>query len=233
MAESSNQRSSQGLPSDPRPDPAGSGKAQRKTPPSVIGVLGGIASGKSQVARALAGSQGICIDADKLAREALESAPVVELLRTHFGAEVLDRDGHPDRAALARRVFSDPHARRQLESWTHPLVRDRILAAMEDARRAGRLPIVLDVPLLLENDDKHGLARKCDALIYVDVDRAERERRARTIRNWEPGELAQREAAQWSQQEKRRWATHVIPNSGDLLELTAAVEALRGELKLN
>jgi dephospho-CoA kinase len=196
----------------------------------VLGVLGGIASGKSRVAAALAGSEGVVVSADALAHEALADPEIRARVAEAFGAHVLDADGAVDRPALARVVFSDPAARRRLEGWIHPYVRARIWAALEEARRTGRPRVVLDVPLLLENDAEHGLARASDH--FVDVDAAERDRRAVRTRGWSPGEVARREAAQLPLAEKRRRSDVVVQNDGTLAELDAAIAAALAELGL-
>jgi dephospho-CoA kinase len=212
---------------DPDADRAGGG-----TRPLVIGVLGGIASGKSRVARLLAGETGVVFDADALAREVLESDAVVRRIRERFGDDAVDGAGRPRRDVLAERAFRDPEARKALESWTHPAVRARISEGLEAARESGKFPVVLDVPLLLENDAQHGLATACDVLVFVDASDAERERRVRTKRGWAPGELRRREAAQWPLQQKRESASHVIPNDKSERELEDAVLRLRRELGL-
>ena len=195
--------------------------------PMVIGILGGIASGKSLAAKLLVGPSGRVIDADSLAHEVLASDEVTSLVRDHFGSEALGPDGRPDRPALARIVFDDPGARKLLESWTHPRVRAMILARLEEARAEGIAKVALDVPLLLENDEAHHFVGHCDALVFVDCDDAERARRA-AQRGWSPDELARREAAQLPLSEKKRRADHVLPNSGSTAELEGAVrDALR------
>src|SRR5262245_39200600 len=113
----------------------------------VIGVLGGIASGKSAVARLLAGPAGTVIDADEIAREVLASPAARFELLCAFGGEVFDRSGRPDREAIARRAFASREARAKLEAFTHPPIRARIRAALEAAREARVPRIVLDVPL--------------------------------------------------------------------------------------
>ncbi|MCB9903571.1 MAG: dephospho-CoA kinase [Planctomycetes bacterium] len=191
-----------------------------------IGVLGGIASGKSLAARLLAGSDGVVIDADRHARAALQSPELGARLVEAFGAGVLGPDGAPDRAAIAERVFRDPEAKRRLESWIHPSVRARMRAELDDARAAGRGPIVLDVPLLLENDAHHGLVQECDFLVYVDSEPDVRDARAVANRGWEPGEVARRESTQLPQSAKRARARYVIDNRGEPSELESAVREI-------
>ena len=199
----------------------------------VIGVLGGIASGKSAVARLLAGPDGVCLSADALAREALDSPAVLARVRARFGARAIGPDGKVDRAYLAERIFAPGEGaelRAELESWTHPPVRARILELSSTARAAGVPRIVLDVPLLLENDARHGLARLCDVLVFVEADAAERDRRARTERGWSSGEVARREALQLPLTHKKERAHHVIVNDRGLAELERAAVALRERL---
>jgi len=199
----------------------------------ILGVLGGIASGKSAVARLLAGPDGVVISADELAREALDSPAVLARVRARFGAGAIGPDGRAERAFLARAVFAPEGGaalRSELESWTHPLVRDRIRERLSAARASGVPRIVLDVPLLLENDAQHDLVRSCDALVFVDVRDDERERRARKERGWSLGEVARREAAQLPLAEKKRRAHHVIENNQGLAELERAVARLRARL---
>ena len=198
--------------------------------PLILGILGGIASGKSHVARALAGPEGLVLDADAMAREALASPEVVARLLEAYGPDVLDEGGAPRREWLAERVFSDPAERRRLEDWIHGIVRARILAGLADAEARGVTRVVLDVPLLLENDAQHGLVTRCDRLIFVDSDPEARDGRAQRRRGWAPGEVARREAAQLPLDEKRSRADVVIPNHGTLDDLTAAVDALLARL---
>jgi dephospho-CoA kinase len=189
----------------------------------VIGVLGGIASGKSAVARLLAGPQGIVLDADQVAREVIELPEVVDRLVAAFGPRILRSDGRPDREELAARVFSKPADRKLLESWIHPLIRERLRASLEQAIARGVPRVVLDVPLLLENEAEHGLAAECDELVFVEADAARRDARAVAARGWQPGEVARREAAQHPLADKRARADHVIHNDGSLAELERAV----------
>lgn len=199
----------------------------------VVGVLGGISSGKSVAARLLAGPEGRVVDADAIAHEVLRSPEVVALVRERFGEDALDEAGLPDRDRLARRVFAregGEEARRTLEGWIHPRVRARILEALGEARGAGVPRIVLDVPLLLENEARHGLVGECDVLVFVETGADERDRRARSTRGWAAGELARRESAQIPLDEKRRRADYVVHNNGSLEDLERAVGEVLAEI---
>jgi dephospho-CoA kinase len=195
----------------------------------VFGVLGGISAGKSLVASLLAGPDGLVLDADRMARDELESPGGRERLVERYGASALTAPGEVDREALARRAFSDAAERRWLEGWIHPAVRVRIGAQLRAARDRGVACVVLDVPLLLENDAQHHLVAACDALVFVDASAEVRERRSRQSRGWPPGELARREAAQLSLDEKRARADHVITNEGPREALDEVVRRIRAE----
>jgi dephospho-CoA kinase len=205
--------------------------ASRPHHPLVLGILGGIASGKSEVAHLLATPAGLVLSADELAHAALDSEDVLARLRADFGPAAIGADGRADRRWIADRIFGDSAARERLQGWIHPIVRAKILAALEEATHRGIERVVLDVPLLLENDAEHGLARACDHLIFVQASDEERERRARASRGWSPGEVARRERTQMPLAEKRRRARWVIPNEGTLEELHAAVQPVLAELE--
>ena len=205
-------------------------KAQKRPSGAVIGVLGGIASGKSFVARQLAGDRGLVIDADLLAHEVLKSQELTELVTEAFGSGALGEDRRPDRGALAQRVFDDPAARAQLEGWIHPRVRAKIQVALDEAAAQEIGPVVLDVPLLLENDAEHGLVDKCDHLVFIESDLEARDQRAVLSREWSPGEVARREQSQHSLADKKARADYTIENRGSLDELDQSVRALREQL---
>jgi len=209
---------------EPRPSPPRVAAGARSI---VIGVLGGIASGKSAAARLLAADDGVVIDADRIAHEVLDSDAVRAELTRAFGPSVFAPDGRPDREALARRVFGSPDDKRTLESFTHPPIRARIRAAIDEARRRNVRRIVLDVPLLLENERRHGLVELCDVLVFVDAPLEAREARARAARAWPAGEVARREAAQLAPSEKRARADYVIENRTSLSDFEHAVARVR------
>lgn len=186
----------------------------------VVGLLGGVGSGKSLVAGLLRARGARVIDADRLAHEALRAPAVRRAVRARWGDAVLDAKGRVDRAALGRRVFGDPRALRRLNGLIHPRVRARIRERLRRARRGGR-PIVLDVPLLMESP----LRRACAWLVFVDAPAAVRARRTARARGWSPREFARRERFQADVRRKRA-AAHVRIDNGGTLRDTARQVAL-------
>jgi dephospho-CoA kinase len=198
--------------------------------PLVLGILGGIASGKSAVARALAGPRGVVIDADRLAHAALETPDVRAWVSARIGPAAAGL-GAVDRAAVARAVFANAELRRELEALVHPLVRRRIAEELDAARAKAVELVALDVPLLLENDAQHQLVERCDALVFVHADARVRAERALRTRGWASDELARREAAQAPLDLKRARADVVIDNDGDWARTEAQVERALRELE--
>ncbi len=175
----------------------------------VIGLLGGIGSGKSTVAREFARQGCGVIDADELARAALREPNVRDQLVAWWGDAVLDAEGNVDRKAVGRIVFDQPDELRKLESVTHP----RVHAGRESARQAMQndpaiVAIVEDCPLLLES----GLDESCDRLILVQASRATRLHRLQRDRGWSESELDRREKNQIPLDTKAQRADDVIDN---------------------
>ncbi|MFT5199863.1 MAG: dephospho-CoA kinase [Planctomycetota bacterium] len=207
-------------PSQPNPGP--------RPPHSsvLLGVLGGVASGKSTVAALLAGPSGVVLSADEAAHRVLALPETLDWLALTYGPEALDAEGQADRKFLADQVFRDHGLRKKLEDWIHPRVRARIWADLTEARASGTPRIVLDIPLLMESDGLAEIRDQIDHLVFVDVSEQERERRARTQRGWAPGEVARREAAQMPLSEKKI-ASDVVLQAGVTLEqLSENVQAL-------
>lgn len=188
----------------------------RPAKPVVIGLLGGIASGKSAVAAAFAAHGLVHIDADREAHAVAADPVVLAELAAALGPDLV-RQGQLDRAAVAALVFRDDAARRQLEAITHPRIRARVLAALDVAKASGA-SVLLDAPLLLEG----GLIAWCDHVGFVHAAEATRLARARS-RGWSADELARREAAQAPLAKKRAAATFAIDNDGDLATMQAQV----------
>lgn len=188
----------------------------------IIGLIGGIASGKSAAADALRSLGAVVLDADAAVRKQFAESDVQRLLAERWGAEILDEAGQPRRAAIAARIF-DPsqegeHSRRWLEGVLHPRVRRQFEAEIAQLRPNGCPAIVVDAPLLLEA----GWADMCDELVFVDCPADIRRSRAAS-RGWPSGEFERREAAQMPIQQKRARATWTLDSSGSLAELAEQV----------
>jgi dephospho-CoA kinase len=181
----------------------------------IVGLTGGIASGKSTVAKMLRGAGIPVVDADQLARDAV--APGSDGLKAiveRFGEGYLDAGGGLDRAKLGALVFDDDEARRDLNRIVHPAVAQ--LAALKGAAlaEAGEPVMVYEVPLLFENGLEAGMS--CTILVAVD----EETQLARLLARDDLDEAGARArvASQMSLAEKKTRATYVIDNAGDLAE---------------
>jgi dephospho-CoA kinase len=191
----------------------------------VIGLVGGIGSGKSAVARILADLGCVVADSDALAREAIRDPAIVAAIRERWGQAVFDDAGSVDRSALAARVFSDPDERRRLEELIHPWV-ERRRRAIFAAAPPGTPAAVIDAPLLMEA----GVDRECDHIIFVDAPRALRLERLRQARGWDEAELSRREAAQMPLDQKRRRADSIVTNDADPASLRERVVQIFDEI---
>ncbi|TWT93371.1 Dephospho-CoA kinase [Botrimarina colliarenosi] len=186
---------------------------------TILGLTGGIASGKSFVAALLAERGAVVLDADRHAHAVLAEPAVRDALVDRWGAGVLAEDGSLRRGEIARRVFGDDAAataeRRFLENLVHPRVRQRLRAELDriaggGAAGQGVAVAVLDIPLLIEA----GWADECDAVLFVDTPLAVRQQRAAT-RGWSADELARREASQTPIDAKRAAADVVVPGADE------------------
>jgi dephospho-CoA kinase len=190
----------------------------------VIGIVGGIASGKSTVAAELAALGAVVLDADRATHDALRRPEVKQALVDRWGESIISPSGEPDRQAIAERVFSSAVAENRelefLENLLHPLVRHNFGDKLCKLDESETLAAVIDAPLLLEA----GWEDLCDYILFVD---SSDQNRAEWIspRNWSSGEISRREAAQMPIDEKRQRATHVIRNLGSLKDLKVEVQA--------
>lgn len=192
-------------------------------PPVVIGIAGGIGSGKSAVAAAFADLGCVVIDSDREAKAALDRPEVRDELVRWWGASVLSPEGRIDRKAVAAIVFAQPAERQRLEALVHPLVR-RSRASMI-RRAAGARAVIVDAPLLFEA----GVDKECDAVVFVDAPREARLARVQS-RGWDEAELDRRESAQIPLDVKRAKSTLLIDNAGPPEALRAQVEAALAQL---
>ncbi len=188
----------------------------------VLGLTGGIGSGKSMVASMFAQLGADVIDADQLARDVVEPGqPALVEIATAFGRDVLLADGRLDRGKLGRIIFADPVARGKLNAITHPRIRERIDAEIA-ARGSRRGVLVVDIPLLYENDR----TRTVETVIVVWVDSKTQLRRLNERDGLTEEEARQRIAAQMPLDEKRARADVVIDNSGSRENTRRQVEAI-------
>jgi len=188
----------------------------------VVGLTGGIGSGKSTVA-ALFKQQGAeIVDADQLAREVVEAGqPALEEIVETFGRDVLQPDGRLDRARLAATVFNDPAARARLEAITHPRIRQRMLEEVEDRRARSGL-LLLDIPLLYERPRLEAV----EVVVVVWVDAATQLKRLLARGGLDEEAARARIEAQMPLDQKKALADHVIDNRGTREETGRQVEAL-------
>lgn len=181
-----------------------------------VGLTGNIASGKSTVARVWEGLGVTVIDADRLARAAVEpGTPALAAIALEWGDAILDPAGRLDRGALRDVVFRDAAARRRLEEIVHPAVaelREREYAAAVDR---GERIVVSDIPLLFEV----GLEGEFDVVVLVDAPEAERERRLVEDRGLSREDARRMIDAQMPAAEKRALANEVLENTGTIPEL--------------
>ncbi|MDC8441360.1 dephospho-CoA kinase [Halomonas aquamarina] len=188
----------------------------------IVGLTGGIGSGKSTVARAF-GSLGIgWVDADDVAREVvMPGEPALAAISEHFGNDVLHADGTLNRAALRSIVFDNPAERKWLESVTHPRVRERILVHLERLQRQS--PYVLLVsPLLFES----GQDKLVDRTVVVDVPVELQLSRTRARDDVSEAQVHAILAAQLPREERLTKANDVIDNSGDHASMMQQVTQL-------
>ena len=188
-----------------------------------VGLTGGLAAGKSTVARLLAEHGLTVFDADRLVAELYgPGQPGAERVRELFGDSMLGRDGAVDRAALAAMVFRDPGALARLEAAIHPLVRDRF---EQIAGSAGGI-VVVEATRLVEA----GWGDELDAVVTVEAPAELRLERA-VARGMDREEARRRLAAQGEGEGRRRRADVVMVNDGDLAALRAAVAELVRDLR--
>lgn len=196
----------------------------------LIGLSGGIGTGKSTVARMLAGLGAVVIDADAIVhRLQAPGSPLLAELVAAFGPDILDASGALDRKRMAERVFADPGARRRLEALVHPRVGAEMARELDAARRAGARVVVLDIPLLFEGRAAGGRGASAlpfDATVLVYAPREVQIARTMARDGCSREEVERRLAAQMPIEEKRALADHVVDNGGPLAETERQVRAL-------
>ncbi|QEO10087.1 dephospho-CoA kinase [Protaetiibacter larvae] len=193
----------------------------------LVALTGGIASGKSTVARRLAELGAIVVDADRVAREVVEpGTPALARIAEAFGPGVIAADGTLDRAALGAIVFGDEGARLRLNAITHPAVGERsralFAAALADDPDA---VVVYDVPLLIDEQGR-GRADEFERVVVVSADEETRLRRLVGLRGMDEAEARRRIAAQAPEAARLAIADDIIDANGSLEHTIAQVDAL-------
>jgi dephospho-CoA kinase len=191
----------------------------------MIGLTGGVGSGKSTVAGLLAERGAVVIDADAIAREVVEKgSPGFDAVVAAFGADVVGPDGGLDRPALAGLVFGDPARRAKLNAIVHPLVGARV-AELAAAVPPGSV-VVYDVPLLVES----GMAANFAAVVVVLAGADTRIARL-AGRGMSEADARSRMAAQATDEQRRAVADEIVDNDGDLAALVEQVDGVWVRLK--
>ncbi len=196
----------------------------------VLGLSGGIATGKSTVSHFLASLGASVIDADAIVRELqAPGMPMLEEIAAEFGSEVFDAEGHLDRSALAASVFRDSAARRRLEAIVHPKVTAIIAERVTSAQASGAPLIVVDIPLLFEARDGRSNAKApssfdASVLVYASEEQQIERQIARDGCNRD--QALRRIRAQLPIESKQAMADVVIDNSGDVEETRRQVRRL-------
>ena len=187
----------------------------------VIGLTGGIGTGKSTVAALLASHGAAVIDADQLVHEGYaQDEPLRQAIVDVFGMDVLDADGSIDRRTLGQRVFQQPEALQRLNGIVHPWVYGRIQERLAALDAAGTAVVVLEVPLLLET----GHRSLADTVWVTDASPETVTGRLQQSRGLTPEQVAKRIQAQLSPEERRRAADVVIDTNGSPEEVRQQVE---------
>jgi dephospho-CoA kinase len=191
-------------------------------PPLVTaGLTGGIASGKSTVAKFFHELGARVIDADLVAHQVLRRLDVVRDVAARFGADVLTPDGRVDRRRLGPRVFADAAAREWLNGRVHPGVREEIARLLEEERRVGVHPLALvDVPLLVESGEPHRYGPLVLAWCPPEIQLA----RLQSRDGLSAAQARQRLAAQWPIESKRDHADYIIDTTGPFEDTRGQVE---------
>jgi len=187
----------------------------------VIGIAGGIGSGKSFIAKLFGELGALVISSDDQVTDAYRDPEVRRTLRSWWGDDVIRPDGEINRRLIGAKAFANPAERKRLEELLHPRVhaaRERAMAAAANDPRV--VAFVWDTPLLFET----ALHEQTDAVVFVDAPLQTRLERVMRTRNWDAAELARRENSQWGLDRKRDFADYVISN-------TAGVDFARGQVQ--
>ena len=195
----------------------------------VVGLTGGICSGKSTVAAMFERLGAVVIDADRVAHELqVPGQPLFEAIVSAFGRQIVGEDGRIDRRRLGAIVFSDPKARVRLEEILHPAIVLECERRIQQARASGAAVCLLDAALLIES----GRHARFDRMVLVEASEAVQLERLMARMGLSREEAMQRIRSQMPLEEKRRHAKFVIENGGSLEETERQVRAVWEQLRI-
>ena len=191
----------------------------------ILGIIGGIGSGKSTASALFRQSGAAVISADEIGHQGLRLPHVKRAVQERWGSPVFGKDGEIDRRQLAAVVFADTRELAYLQSLTHPFIAKEVDRQRQEHEQSGVQLCLIDAPLLLESGWDHMV----DQIIFVSAPVEERWHRVKS-RGWSETEWKQRESAQLSVEEKSRRAHIVLDNSGNTNHLQTQVEKIVRDL---
>ena len=191
--------------------------------PYIIGLTGGIGTGKSEAAKFLASLGAVHLDADAVSHELTQpGGEALEPIRAEFGEGVFREDGTLDRQALANITFSDPARKRALEAILHPRIQRDIMRGIDRAAEEGAKVVILDVPLLFET----GMDALCDETWVLSADAETQVARVMMRDRVEREQVEARIQSQMPAEEKEKLATQVIPTERPMEKTQAELASL-------
>ena len=194
----------------------------------IIGLTGGIGSGKSTVARSLQEHGFPIVDADLIAREIVEPGqPALAELTKEFGADILNADGSLDRGLLASRAFTNKDTTQRLNNITHPRINQRTQELFDEARENGAEAVIYDMPLLIDK----GLHKDMDATIVVHAAEHVRLERLTTKRGLDVDDVRRRINAQIDDETRKQYADILLDNNGTEEDLTQQIAQAVDKIK--
>lgn len=194
----------------------------------IIGLTGGIGSGKSTVARSLQEHGFPLVDADLIAREIVEPGqPALAELTKEFGADILNADGSLDRGLLASRAFTNKDTTQRLNNITHPRINQRTQELFDEARENGAEAVIYDMPLLIDK----GLHKDMDATIVVHAAEHVRLERLTTKRGLDVDDVRRRINAQIDDDTRKQHADILLDNNGTEEDLTKQIAQAVDKIK--
>ena len=180
----------------------------------IVGIVGGVASGKSSAAKIFKEHGATVLSADEIGHQILREPEILKAAEERWGSDVIDPNGEIDRQRLATIVFSEKGSREELrflEQLTHPRIKSHCLAEINRLRSEGTHIVILDAALLMET----GWDSMCQKIVFIDTSAEVREKYA-AERDWTKQELFRRESRQLSLEKKRAAADFRICNNGSL-----------------